>query len=40
MLLEMLMNPTISTGLIFFGVCLVAGFILSNMQKKKFLEKL
>lgn len=33
MLLEMLMNPIISTELIFLVVCLVAGFILSNMQK-------
>lgn len=33
MLLEMLMNPIISTGLIFLVVYLVAGFILSNMQK-------
>lgn len=33
MLLEILMNPIISTGLISLVVCLVAGFILSNMQK-------
>lgn len=33
MLLEMLMNPIISIGLAFVGVCLVAGFILSNMRK-------
>lgn len=33
MLLEMLMNPIISIGLIFVVVCPVAGFILSNMRK-------
>nr|DAM57343.1 MAG TPA: Cytochrome c oxidase subunit 1 [Caudoviricetes sp.] len=33
MLLEMLMNPIISMGLIFVVVCLVVGFILSNMRK-------
>lgn len=33
MLLEMLMNPVIAVGLVFVVVCLVAGFILSNMRK-------
>lgn len=33
MLLEMLMNPIIFMGLVFVSVCLVAGFILSNMRK-------
>jgi len=32
MLLEMLMNPIIFVGLVFVVICLVAGFILSNMR--------
>lgn len=32
MLLEMLMNPIIAVGLVFVIVCLIAGFILSNMR--------
>lgn len=32
MLLEMLMNPIIFVGLVLVVICLVAGFILSNMR--------